>query len=109
MCMLICRMTRNCILEENLILMLLTPAKLQHRKLCRTLLSLRKLTVCLWKYDMRVCPTYSSSSYFINVYILSTGHLLKNAPTPPHAVQYSTERGSVDCVLTAPTGLLFCL
>lgn len=26
-----------------------------HQKLCRTLQSLRKLNVCLWKFDMHVC------------------------------------------------------
>lgn len=35
-----------------------------HQKLCRTLQSLRKLSVCLWKFDMHVCawliPQFSS-------------------------------------------------
>lgn len=41
-------------------------------KPCRTLQSLRKLTVCLWKSDMCVCPAHSSfSSIFCLPGILS--------------------------------------
>lgn len=60
-----------------------------HRKLCRTLQSLRKLNVCLWKFDMHVCPAYSSFSSFFFSFFYVCQESSQECPHTPHTVHVS--------------------
>lgn len=51
------------------------------KKHCRTLQSFRKLNVCLWKFDMPVCPAYSS---FSSIFYLP-GIFSRRPPLPTYS------------------------